>query len=109
MSRASELANKATRELGDKFDRTDCFYSEGLMADMRDELRRLDRVNAELVEGLRDAGRSLKTISLLAGRKAYGNPPIETYMSDFVQVRGYANSRATAAIAALTSATKETK
>lgn len=57
---------------------------------------------------LRNAGTSLETIARLAGRKTYGAERLETYMTHFEQVRGYAASRASVAVAALTSATKET-
>ena len=55
----------------------------------------------DLLEALKDATTSLETISLLSGRKTFGQPPIETYMEDFMQVRGYANSRMTVARAAI--------
>jgi hypothetical protein len=44
-----------------------------------------------------DAATSLETISMLAGRKTYGDPPIETYMDTFADVRSYAAARAKAA------------
>lgn len=50
--------------------------------------------NQALVGALKDATQSLETISMLAGRKTYGNPPIETFMETFSEVRGYAISRA---------------
>lgn len=59
-----------------------------------DELDDLRVSNEKLTAGLKDAAQSLETISTLAGRKTYGTPPLETYMDDFMQVRGYANSRA---------------
>jgi hypothetical protein len=54
-----------------------------------------------LYEALKAAMQSLETISLLAGRKTYGNPPIETYLTHFDEVRGYAASRAGVAKEAL--------
>lgn len=50
--------------------------------------------NQALVGALKDATQSLETISMLAGRKTYGNPPLETFMETFSEVRGYAISRA---------------
>lgn len=50
--------------------------------------------NQALVGALTDATQSLETISMLAGRKTYGNPPLETFMETFSEVRGYAISRA---------------
>ncbi len=50
-----------------------------------------------LKKSLNDAATSLETISQLSGRKTYGNPPIETFMDTFMDVRGYAASRANAA------------
>ena len=50
--------------------------------------------NQALVGALKDATQSLETISMLAGRKTYGNPPLETFMETFSAVRGYAISRA---------------
>ena len=47
-----------------------------------------------LREALKEATQSLETIASLAGRKTYGSPPIDTYMSHFDEVRGYAASRA---------------
>jgi len=47
-----------------------------------------------LREALKEATQSLETIASLAGRKTYGLPPIETFMSHFDEVRGYAASRA---------------
>ena len=44
-----------------------------------------------------DAATSLETISMLAGRKSYGEPPIETFMDTFSDVRMYAAARAKAA------------
>ncbi len=57
----------------------------------------LAQATSELEKAARDAAQSLETIYRLAGRETYGSPPIETYMSTFVEVRGYAKSRATAA------------
>jgi len=42
------------------------------------------------------AATSLETISLIAGRASYGNPPIPTYMESFADVRAYAANRARA-------------
>lgn len=50
-----------------------------------------------LKKALNDAATSLETISRLSGRKTYGDPPIETYMDTFMDVRLYAASRANAA------------
>jgi hypothetical protein len=58
----------------------------------------------ELLAALKEAATSLETISILSGRKTFGSPPIETYMEDFMQVRGYANSRMTVARAAIAKA-----
>lgn len=55
----------------------------------------------ELLAALKEAATSLETISILSGRKTFGQTPIETYMEDFMQVRGYANSRMTVARAAI--------
>ena len=52
---------------------------------------------SELKKAACDAAESLETIYRLAGRETYGSPPIETCMSTFMEVRGYAKSRATAA------------
>ena len=55
----------------------------------------------ELQKALHAAATSLETISLIAGRKSYGDPPIPTYMEDFSQVRGFAANRAKVAREAL--------
>ena len=55
----------------------------------------------ELRKALHDAATSLETISRLAGRKSYGNPPIETHMDTFMDVRLYAAARANVAREAL--------
>lgn len=52
---------------------------------------------AELVKAARAAATSLETISRLAGRKTYGDPPIKTFMDSFMDVRLYAAARARAA------------
>lgn len=73
----------------------------------RDRASELVRVKAqrdELLTALKEAATSLETISILSGRKTFGQPPIETYMEDFMQVRGYANSRMTVARAAIAKA-----
>lgn len=62
---------------------------------------RLERRVAELEKALQAAATSLETISLIAGRKSYGEPPIPTYMEDFSQVRGFAANRAKVAREAL--------
>lgn len=49
---------------------------------------------ADLKQALHDAATSLETIATLAGRKSYGNPPIETHMDTFMDVRLYAAARA---------------
>jgi hypothetical protein len=54
------------------------------------------------VEAAHDAATSLETIGSLAGRTAYGDPPIKTYMETFMDVRLYANARAGAARASIT-------
>ncbi|HEY0955779.1 MAG TPA: hypothetical protein VGE36_13525 [Roseateles sp.] len=54
-----------------------------------------------LRKALHDAATSLETLSHLAGRETFGDPPIETYLDSFTQVRGYAASRAGAAREAL--------
>ncbi len=51
----------------------------------------------------RAAATSLETISQLAGRKTYGDPPIKTFMDTFMDVRLYAAARAKAARDALAS------
>lgn len=55
----------------------------------------------DLTKALRDAATSLETIASLAGRKTYGDPPIETYMDTFMDVRLYAAARAKVAREAL--------
>jgi hypothetical protein len=60
---------------------------------------------SKLEKAARDAATSLGTISRLAGRETYGTPPIPTFMGSFVEVRGYAKSRATAAIEEIKAAT----
>ena len=55
----------------------------------------------QLVKALKDAQQSLETISMLAGRATYGNPPIETFMQRPDEIRGYAASRAGCATEAL--------
>ncbi|MES3011966.1 MAG: hypothetical protein V4738_14350 [Pseudomonadota bacterium] len=67
----------------------------------RERIAALEAENAELRAALGDAATSLGTIHRLAGRDTYGNPPIETYMDDFVRVRAYAKSRSDVARAAL--------
>jgi hypothetical protein len=62
-----------------------------------------DALRAQPV-ALNDAATSLETISRLAGRVTYGDPPIETYMSTFSDVRLYAAARAKVAREALASA-----
>jgi len=63
----------------------------------------IDRATLEqLVVALKDAQRSLETISMLAGRATYGNPPIETFMQHPDEIRGYAASRAGCATEAIT-------
>jgi hypothetical protein len=54
----------------------------------------------KLAEALREAATSLETIALSAGYK-FDSEGQENYLRHFDQVRGYANSRATVAIAAL--------
>jgi len=53
-------------------------------------------------EALNAAGQSLATVAMLAGRKTYGMPPIETFMATHEEVRAYAASRSAVALAALT-------
>ena len=55
----------------------------------------------DLTKALCEAATSLETIASLSGRKTYGNPPIETYMDTFVDVRLYAAARAKVAREAL--------
>lgn len=50
-----------------------------------------------LLKAANDAATSLETIASLAGRKFYGNPPIETFMEHPDEIRSYARSRANAA------------
>ena len=57
-----------------------------------------------LREVLKEATQSLETISMLAGRKIYGNPPIETLLGTFEEVRAYATSRAGVGLQALEAA-----
>lgn len=59
------------------------------------------RLTDAALSALRDAATSLETISRLAGRKTYGQPPIETFMDSFADVRAYAASRASVARTAL--------
>lgn len=68
------------------------------------EIDRLRTQNQALVEALKDAARSLETVSKLAGRATYGNPPIETFMQHHDEVRGYAASRAVVAFESLAQA-----
>jgi len=58
--------------------------------------------NKVLQEALNAAGQSLATVAMLAGRKTYGMPPIETFMATHEEVRAYAASRSAVALAALT-------
>lgn len=51
----------------------------------------------DIAKALHDAATSLETIASLAGRKTYGEPPIETYLDTFLDVRLYAAARARAA------------
>lgn len=55
----------------------------------------------DVTKALRDAATSLETIASLAGRKTCGDPPIDTYMDTFIDVRLYAAARARAAREAL--------
>jgi hypothetical protein len=64
----------------------------------------LVRENRELKKALGDAATSLETLATLSGRETYGSPPIETYMSTFMDVRLYAAARARAAREALPAA-----
>ena len=79
------------------------------------ELRRLHSVNAELLEALKDAATSLDTIGRLAGKATYktdSEDSFDTYMGHHDEVRAYAKSRATVALATVTriaKATGETK
>ncbi len=65
-----------------------------------------ERSNA-LRDALDHAATSLETISRLAGRPFYGNPPIETYMETPLEIRGYAAARAGVAREAIDAARKE--
>ena len=56
-----------------------------------------------------DAATSLNTIARLAGRKTYGNPPLDAFMDDFPSVRGYALNRSGAAVAAFDAAREVTR
>jgi hypothetical protein len=72
--------------------------------------READKLAAEnkvLRDALGDAATSLETVSVLAGRKYYGNTPIESNMDTFSDVRGYAASRASVAREALQGANHE--
>lgn len=70
------------------------FDSYGLQA-FADLIRKESEAERDrLREALKEATQSLETIASLAGRKTYGSPPIDTYMSHFDEVRGYAASRA---------------
>lgn len=67
-----------------------------------DELTaQLVRENRELRDALQAAATSLETVATLSGRATYGNPPVDTCMETFTQVRGYAHSRAKVARDAL--------
>jgi hypothetical protein len=75
------------------------------------ELRRLHSVNSELLEALKDAATSLDTIGRLAGKATYktdSGDSFDTYMGHHDEVRAYAKSRATVALATVTRITKAT-
>lgn len=63
----------------------------------QEALDRMERAE----KALNEAATSLETLAALSGRKTYGDPPIDTYMETFLQVRGYAASRAKVAREAL--------
>ena len=74
------------------------------LAILVDELKLLRTQNQALREALKDAARSLETVSKLAGRATYGNPPIDTFMQHHDEVRGYAALRAGVAFESLAQA-----
>jgi len=80
---------------------------EGWIDDLRIEADKLAAENKVLRDALGDAATSLETVSVLAGRKYYGNTPIESNMDTFSDVRGYAASRASVAREALQGANHE--
>ena len=76
-------------------------FPTSVPAYVRESVSLLTAQRDELLVALKDAATSLETISILSGRKTF---PIETYMEDFMQVRGYANSRMTVARASIAKA-----
>lgn len=76
----------------------------GGMLGPREDVAQIAKQRDELLEALKEAATSLETISILSGKKTFGQPPLETYMDDFMQVRGYANSRMAVARAAIAKA-----
>lgn len=80
----------------------------GKMADdLREEVATLKAARVRDQKALNDAATSLETIASLAGRKTYGNPPIDSFMGEFDEVRHYAAARAQAARADIDPARKQ--
>lgn len=88
-------------ELADALEAGHCGLQASLLPAAA-ELRRQHQAIVELRKALSDAATSMETIARLAGRPTYGDPPIESYMGEFYEVRAYATGRASAARATLT-------
>lgn len=103
----SKLATELHRFIYE-YDDADPYRSAWFMHRLELVLKEARALPPAAVQALHDAATSLETIASLAGRKTYGNPPIETYMDTFTDVRLYAVARAKVAREALAAANEGT-